>query len=307
MLAAGVLLAACGGGGPTSPTAGPSSQPPPAVGSVSTTAPGAGQGGPATTTGPGRPFILVQDYAIAALNRAGLPAKVIAALFDNPRTLLIVKGKSSFDRSLSQASPVESFTSYGDIQRAFDTGAVAANIKYVLYDNEQWSFTPTAEQRDPVTYAQRAAAVVHEHGRQLIFAPAANLATVLSGGSPDQKFDRFLTLRLAGEGARVSDVLEIQAQQAEATPAFDPFVGAAVQQARLSNPNAVILVGLSTNPAGRAVTTLDLVSAFNSTRGMVGGYWLNVPGKSPKCPSCGEAQAGVGVGFVQAVAGALTG
>jgi hypothetical protein len=202
---------------------------------------------------------------------------------------------------------VASFTSYTAIQQAVDGGGLPNGTSYVLYDNEHWSLTPADEQRQPATFAQQARALLHRHGLRLIFAPAVNLATVLAGVGANQKYASYLSLGLAADGARASDVFEIQAQQAIGTPTFDTFVTAAAVQARAANPPAPILVGLSTNPVGRPVTASDLLSAYRSTRTQVSGYWLNVPGSNAQCPSCGSAQPQVAVAFLQAVAAGAAG
>jgi hypothetical protein len=47
-----------------------------------------------------------------------------------------------------------------------------------------------------------------------------------------------------------------------------------------------VLAGLSTNPPGAAVTSQQLTAAIRATSGVVSGYWLNIPGRGPRCPTC---------------------
>jgi hypothetical protein len=60
----------------------------------------------------------------------------------------------------------------------------------------------------------------------------------------------------------------------------------AARQARAANPRVTILAGLSTNPPGAEVTSQQLTAAIRATSGVVSGYWLNIPGRGPRCPTC---------------------
>ena len=71
-------------------------------------------------------------------------------------------------------------------------------------------------------------------------------------------------------------------------------VGEAAAQARAANPRVAILAGLSTNPPGAEVTTGQLAAAIRVTRGTVDGYWLNIPGRGPRCPTCNSPRPDVG-------------
>jgi hypothetical protein len=47
-----------------------------------------------------------------------------------------------------------------------------------------------------------------------------------------------------------------------------------------------VLAGLSTNPPGPAAGGQQLASAVQASGAAVPGYWLNIPGLSPRCPAC---------------------
>ena len=77
-------------------------------------------------------------------------------------------------------------------------------------------------------------------------APALNLTTVLAPGSSAPRWQRFLDLQLAARIARITDVLDLQAQSLERSPAsYANFVREAATQARSANPGR--------DRAGRAV------------------------------------------------------
>lgn len=185
------------------------------------------------------------------------------------------------------AEPVVTFASAAALTAAVSGGRLAAGTYGVLYDPEAWSYTPLAEQRDPVGAASRAAAAAHAHGLRLIVTPALNLGTVLSPGAKGPRWRTFLSLRLAGRLARVADVIEVQAQSLERDAGtYASFVRAAASQARTANPAVSVLAGLSTNPPGAPVDGSQLAAAVGASRSAVAGYWLNIPGAGPRCPTC---------------------
>ena len=104
---------------------------------------------------------------------------------------------------------------------------------------------------------QRAGGTVHVRGSTpspsptptvsaMIFTPAANLSPVLSPGystsnqlgSGKGKFSGYLGLNMAGQGAAVSDMVEIQGQQAEDQPGFTSFVRQAAAPGEDRRPGA---------------------------------------------------------------------
>jgi len=198
------------------------------------------------------------------------------------------------------AEPVVTFASAAELQQAVTGGQIPPGSYGVLYDPEAWSFTPPAEQRNPVQAAARAAAVAHAHGLRLIVTPALNLTTVLAPGSRQPRWQSFLALGLIGQMARVADVVEFQAQSLERdTAAYAAFVQAAARQAREANPRVTVLAGLSTNPPGAPVSIQHLTSAIQATRSVVNGYWLNIPGQGPRCPTCNAPRPDIAIQAIQ--------
>jgi hypothetical protein len=198
------------------------------------------------------------------------------------------------------AYPVVTFASAAALQNAIRHGQLGTGIYGVLYDPEAWPFTPATEQRDPVRAAASAAMVAHAHGLRLIVAPALNLTTVLdpAGGTP--RWRKFLALNLADRLARVADVIELQAQSLERdTTAYAAFVRAATAQAAAAHPRISALAGLSTNPPGTPVDSQRLAAAIRATRSSVAGYWLNIPGPGPRCPTCHPARPDIAIGTLR--------
>jgi hypothetical protein len=200
------------------------------------------------------------------------------------------------------AAPVVTFASVTGLSHALAAGQLPAGTRAVLYDPEAWSFTPAAEQRDPVQAATRAAELARAHGLQLIVAPALNLTSVLSPGSAAPRWQQFLDLRLAAKIAKVADVIELQAQSLERTTGtYAAFVREAAGQARGANPGTTVLAGLSTNPPGATVASRQLAAAIEASREWVDGYWLNIPGRGPRCPTCNQKRLDVGIEALRAI------
>jgi hypothetical protein len=191
--------------------------------------------------------------------------------------------------------PVVVFPSAADLVKAVTGRHLPAGTGAVLYDPEAWSFTPASEQRNPGQAAQRAAAAAHAHGLKLIVTPALNLVTV-RGHSSAPRWQQFLSQRIAAAVAVHADFVELQAQSLERSAAtYSSFVRQGAAQVRTANPQAAVLAGLSTNPPGAAVSPQHLTAAIAATRGIAAGYWLNIPGRGPKCPACNSMQPRVGI------------
>jgi hypothetical protein len=246
------------------------------------------------------------------LEHNGLPAATITELFNSPRTLLIVRPHGNApDALVPLAQKVESFASFTAMQTSILDATIEPGVKYVLYDNEAWASTPSDEKAAPFTFAAQALALAHAHGLQMIFTPAANLTPILDPSytasnqlsSGRGKFSGYLNLNMAGQGAATSDVVEIQGQQAEDEPGFTSFVAQAAAQARAAAPTHLVLLGITTSiPGSGPVNPATLTSVVAATRSLVSGYWLNIPGQSPQCPNCGQADAGPAVTFLESYA-----
>ena len=191
---------------------------------------------------------------------------------------------------------VVTFASATTLKQAVAAGQIPPGTYGVMYDPEMWSFTPVAEQRDPVAAAASAASVAHAHGLRFIAAPALNLTTVLAPDSSAPRWRRFLDLDLAARFARVADIVELQAQSLERdATTYGTFVREATAQAAAANSRVVVIAGLSTNPPGITVSSANLVAAIAATSTLVTGYWLNIPGPGAQCPTCGPANPAVAI------------
>lgn len=184
------------------------------------------------------------------------------------------------------------------------TGALSPRISMILYDPEHWSFTPAAQQAAVGAATRTAASMAHRAGRELIAAPATNLAEPAAAGESTSTANAFIQTGDLEKVAASANWVEIQAQGLERNPArYAAYIGAALRQIRLGNPSAVVYAGLSTNPSGPAVDAAELVDDVRLTSSEVSGYWLNIPSPGAACPQCGQPQPQIAIDVLQRLAG----
>lgn len=193
---------------------------------------------------------------------------------------LFVPGSAAVPSQVGQA--VADFKSYAGLSAAIAAHRIPRSVHWLMYDNERWVATPVAEQHNPARYEAMFAAVAHRHGYRVILAPSQDLAlgfgdSRLPKGSPAWR--RYLSMHLPAVSARAADIYEIQAQayelpQFRAQDLYLRVVKAAVAQAKAANPHITIFAGLSTN---RVVSTQDMRDDYLRARGLVAGFWLNIP------------------------------
>lgn len=212
-----------------------------------------------------------------AMLRAAAPASLRHAV--GATNLYLSRGRQT---PVPARQRVDDFTSYAVFARAAETGAISPGTRWVMYDNERWRRTPASEQARPVHYERLFAQLAHRLGYRVILAPAQDLVPGFSKAAfraGRAAWPKYVSMGLASASARLADVYEIQAQPYELpgyrhTHAYLNFVRAAAQRARAANPRVVVLAGLSTQ---RVTGARQLLADFLATRGLVAGYWLNIP------------------------------
>lgn len=294
----------------------PSAHPQAAVASTTTTGTSAGSSAPTSqgvspgTSVPGSPaaggaasstfsrWIFTQPAL-----RQVLPDQTVAHLLANTRVYEIVRKAGAVAVPGAQVVTTVTFASAALLQSALSSGSLPAGTGAIMLDLEAWSATPLSEQQHAAATYLAAETLVHAHGLAFIAAPGADLVKVLDPSGTGPLAPRMLQLGLIGQISAHADVVDIQAQSAERQGAtYAAFVKAAAAQARAANPAVTVLAGVSANPSGAPVSASQLAAAMQSVRGVVGGFWMNIPGRGPKCPSCNAANPGVAISAMQAAA-----
>ena len=176
--------------------------------------------------------------------------------------------------------PAKTYRSESQFASDVNAGKIPSYVKAILYDNEPWKFTPSAEKQDPALYYKRAFSLAHAHGYVLIAAPVPN------------KIDPSI--------ATYADVIDVQAQYAQATTTkYLSAVEPIIKQIQKSNPKVVILSGLSTNPTAGDPTSQQLLSIVKATfPKLTSGWWLNIPNPGTACPKCNLPRPGTAVSLL---------
>ncbi len=248
------------------------------------------------------PDWIINSHAISLLSGVGASNNLIVSAFNTSQTYLI--GDTTSAAGVPAAIPTATYYSYQAIELAFANKTLPGSYRAVMYDNENWSLTPTVEQQSPIHYEQLVASLLHEHGLTYVAAPGTDIVKATGQLVNNSIYDTYISRNIAGNTAKYADVIDIQAQGSETNQsAFTSFVNQAAKQARAAKSTIVVMVGLSTNPSGQQVTNQQLLNAYNSVRSTANGYWLNIPGTSTSCPDCGTPHPQVGYYLLQQIYG----
>jgi hypothetical protein len=166
-----------------------------------------------------------------------------------------------------------------EFEQDLASGAIAPWVRAVMYDPEGWPATPLGERRDPIAAMRAFSRAARAAGYEVIITPHPNLVDVPGAecrrSGTETESAAYVRCGIGAEAARLSDVVEIQAQWLEWDPAtYRAFVEVAAAQARRANPDVVVLAGLSTRFAPEPQT---LLSAWDAVSDIVDGHYLAVP------------------------------
>ena len=220
--------------------------------------------------------------------------------FADDRTLVIAAPDASMP--VGWTNRVLSLTSLDAIRQALARG-VPPDVRSILYDVEAWSLTPIAEQANPLGSIATAARLVHRAGLRFIAAPGVDLMGRLHPGQGPY-YRSYVATRFGGAASDAADVFLVQAQTYQNDPpTYGTFVRQVAAQARAAHPGVLVLAGLSTGPHGQPTTADTMLAAVAATGGAVDGYWLNIPGPGPQCPTCGPPNPGIALEFLRKLGG----
>jgi len=193
---------------------------------------------------------------------------------------------------------------------------MASTVDAIILDVEKWSYTPVAEQQDPVSAYKSAYTALqkfnakcrtnnHEKPVILIATPGTDLVTAVTDQGNckdaiknDDQFHAYQCLNLAGGIAPYCDQYEVQAQACQTDESeYEWFVKQSAQQVQAVNPRMPLMAGLAADPARLPTCSAEILfTDVQNTFGTVGGYWLNVipgtdGGACPKNESVGAVAA----------------
>jgi hypothetical protein len=240
---------------------------------------------------------LVGSGAISLLDSYVGNSLLSTNAFDNPNTFV-----TGHPREHWTSSTTASFTAYGppsspgSFEYALSHGLLPKSTTYVLYDDEDWSLTPLAEQQNPELYMTEFVQLATDYGYKAILAPAIDLTNAMpcyKPGDPDWAnylYDCNIPELAADAGP---SIYEVQAQRLESNTStqtncdcYTWFADTAESLAASVSVNVSVFAGISSNHSGVMATGAQLATDVLDTVDHVSGYWLNIPVQSVACPSC---------------------
>lgn len=254
-----------------------------------------------------------QLQSLIGYSSSNLPARY----FNTPNTVVMndAMNTNSYVPNGWKSQAGNHYTSYGTAGCSEDNGcyslmgdlsvhngSVTNNAPVALYDNETWTYTPSAEQSSPCSYMSQFVSTAHLHGLTTIVAPDQDLAepgniTSFQGGE-SENWQAYLRFGLAACAAKTgSDWYHIMSQPFESNwcsnpfeecesseSDFDNFITQAALQAKAVNPSIKLSDGLSTNPdyfglfRGTQTFAKTIYQDYMDTEHIVNAVWMNVIG-----------------------------
>jgi len=204
------------------------------------------------------------------------------------------------DPQIHGGTPYAIYTSWQDPTNGISTDPAFPQpwCKGVIWDMENWSLTPVAEQQRPGFSTRRAMMLCRQHGLDFIPAPGMDLApVVLAGNGTTDDVNGYCTALLPHDSAILATRINMQVQRYDGTSStYASALAQCAQQATAAHRSVAVMGGLSTCHGGIAITASQLHACYQATFGKnnVDGYWLNVVTWGNSCPG-GNAAAAIGL------------
>jgi hypothetical protein len=233
--------------------------------------------------------VLGVPHVASALGRHGHPPAFTWVLFDagggaarppsvpgsdGPTTVLYLVRSATAATTPAQGD-AELFTSYAAFATAAASGGIPHGLRYVAYDPEKWTTTPTDEQLAPRRFMRQFTSAAHRRGLRSIVVPGLDL--LLAPGAPCAKHrgttldQAFVRCDLATGGEHADDFV-VQGAPVETTPArYESLVRNVARQVHRVSRATEVLATLATahDSLGR------LVSLAKRVRRYVQGFEVN--------------------------------
>jgi hypothetical protein len=148
-------------------------------------------------------------------------------------------------------TPVLNYTSYAQFSSDVQSGAIKYPYKWVMYDPEDWSQTPTGEQQNPVKYMKLFGQLAHAHGLKVVEAPAIDLCAVAGTAYPRQSGETcahwYTRVNIAGAAATGGDLYVLQDESNTTNLAvYDSLYASSASQARAAHAGIPVYSEVST-------------------------------------------------------------
>ena len=157
--------------------------------------------------------------------------------------------------------------------------------EWIVYDNEDWAGTPTAEQLDPVTYMQDFIGACHSNGYNSIMAPGYDLYTPAKTKYPlnpgELEWQWFVRVIVARGGSGCS-LFVLQQESQQNTSIFAELFNATAGTLASISPSTLVYGEVSSSNAtgGTSASLLGANMATNAqtlTNPYPGGFYVAIP------------------------------
>jgi hypothetical protein len=150
-----------------------------------------------------------------------------------------------------KTTPVLSYTSYAKFNSDIKNNSISYHYQWVMYDPEDWSQTPVAEQQDPTKYMGLFGKLAHARGLKVIMAPALDLGSVTGSLLPrksGESIDKwYVRVNIAGAAAAAGNVYILQDESNTTNLAeYDSLFNSAKAQAQAAHPTTSVYSEVST-------------------------------------------------------------
>ena len=227
------------------------------------------------------------DGDLTNLVSSGLSTQILQYFFNNPNTYILQRSQGADSEILStlpNAKIVQIFDTQAELTSAVTNHTLYPNVSYVGLDAQFWATYRASKQQDLIQLLQGDETLAHQHGLKFFLAIPAIVAPQLAVVQSGNKFTDYENENLAGQGAAISDVFEIETQELQNnTVSFDALATTTIAQARAGNSNIPIILGLTTVLVSKGTTYSEqsMMDAYTSTKALAGGYWINGAGTAP--------------------------
>ena len=162
---------------------------------------------------------------------------------------------------------VDTFTSYWRLAAAIKAHHVGKG-HVVLFDQENWSFTPKREWEHPTRYAVLVGRLCHAHEIVLVFTGVAG--------------DPATTTSVYEAAAPYAYAVAVQTQVKDAHPRkFAHYARTAASALHAVNPHVNVIIGLATDAGGVPVPARLIVREYRASYELADGFWLNADQWAP--------------------------
>ena len=223
---------------------------------------------PAAAPSPSGKIWMISSSAYGLLSSSTSGQALAQKFFNSSHSIIVVGSRNA--QSYGSASLALYFTGFADFGSKMPT-ETTSGAQYAVFDDENWRYTPVAEQKNIDLYFQKFSNLAQQYGLKVIASPSPDLANALPRKTPSL-YNDYLSDTIAGSAAKWSDVFDIQAQGLQSDPQkYASFVAAVAQQVKKINPGIEVIASLSTNPSSHAISPQTLLDDVRLTAGTVDG------------------------------------